>query len=202
MIKNIFIGGLIFINLWIIYFFQIKNQEITDLERIIWELNTRITLLTPGKDMILDDENNPNCLTHSTYYWVTGNSMEPLIQNGIDVNVIENYYTCSGKVSRWDIIVFELNKKPMIKIIKALPWDIIKFESQQMFINGEVMKNSVDEIYYFSQSEVNLLRAYLQNDTLQSGAFFVFWDNISNSLDSRKIWAVGIESFLAKVDRK
>lgn len=197
--KNIFIGILIILNVGTLYGYILQNAEIKEFKKTIWDLGTQIELLTPRADMNWREIVNTDCNTHKTYYWVTGSSMEPLIQNGEDVSVIENHYTCLKVVSRWDIVVFQLNNKPLIKIVKAIPGDIIKFESQQMFINAELMKNSHGEIYRFSPQEINLLKAYLQDDILQSWAFFVFWDNVSNSVDSRKVWAVGIESFQAKV---
>lgn len=197
--KNIFIGILIILNVGTLYGYILQNAEIKEFKKTIWVLNTQIALLTPPGDVIWKEVKNTDCITFSSQYWVTGSSMEPLIQNGAEVSVIEKYYTCSGKVSRWDIIVFQLNDQPLIKIVKAIPGDIIKFESEQMFINAELMKNSIGEIYRFSPQEINLMKAYLHDGTLQLWAFFVFWDNVSHSLDSRKVWAVWIESFQAKV---
>lgn len=191
--KNIIIIFLMISNIIAFYLYQTKMIENQD-------LHNQITLLTPWNKIILDGV-DANCQTNETYYWVSGNSMEPLIRNGSDVKVIENYYTCYKEVSRWDIVVYELNRNqnPMIKIVKAIPWDIIKFENRKMIINWEEMKNSTWEIYNFSDNEINLISAYLSDWKLQSESFFAFGDNVSNSIDSRKIWAIGINSFKAKV---
>lgn len=157
--------------------------------------------LTPETQIVFWEQNTQNCDIAEVLYTISWQSMEPLIKDGSQIKVFDNYYTCNPQVARWDIIIYSsaTTSWDIIKQIRALPWDIIKFENNNMFINGEILKNSIWEIYQFSQKEILLMSAYVQNGRLQDGAFFAFWDNITNSIDSRKMWWLWIANFKAKM---
>lgn len=70
------------------------------------------------------------------------------------------------------------------------------------------MKNSQGEIYYFNTNECRFLSLYILQGKrtgdeltgkMQEGAYFIFGDNTTNSIDSRKIGAVGRDGFIGKV---
>lgn len=126
--------------------------------------------------------------------------MQPLIQDQQSVIVEENYY-CNHEVQRWDIIIYESSSSngPIIKQIKALPWDTINFKNQNMYINWEKLQNSAWDTYQFKNEEIEYMNMYVQNWILQSWSFFAFWDNTIESIDSRKMWWLWKENFTWKV---
>jgi hypothetical protein len=144
-----------------------------------------------------------NCKTKDIEYTINWNSMEPLLKDKSKVNVIDNYYKCWWKVSLWDTIIYNgyILENQIIKKVMALPWDkiIIDDKTGEMKINWNILKNSKKETYKFDKNEVNFLKLYINNWVLQDWAYYIFWDNIYNSIDSRKFWAVSIEWFTWKV---
>lgn len=192
--KNLIITFLIILNIVTLSFsFYLWNENNS--------LSQKIKLLLP-ENKVVKSETKQNCTTKENYYNVDWVSMEPMIKNGEKIKVIENYYTCNSIVNRWDIIIYEsfTTNWPIIKQVKVLPWDIVKFENNNMYINWEILINSVWEVYTFSQDEVKYMSMYIQeNSKLQNWAFFAFWDNIKNSIDSRKMWWLWINNFKAKV---
>ena len=61
------------------------------------------------------------------------------------------------------------------------------------------MKNSAGETYVFSEKETSTLLAYIPGGILQPGTFFAFGDNVTNSIDSRKMGGLGMKNFVGKV---
>ena len=191
--KNIIILLLLLI-IWITGSFLFRSKQQNTL------LQERIIKLTPLDTVKLGGAVT-DCKTLNIEYVVIGNSMTPLIQNGQKLRVTDNYYACNQVVSRNDIILYKsaTTNGSIVKQVRALPGDIVKFTNKQMFINAQVLKNSTWAPYNFSENESKLLAAYLQDGKLQEGSFFVFGDNLTNSIDSRKIGAVGISNFRGKV---
>lgn len=146
-----------------------------------------IQKLTPSSEV--NTTNPENCIPKEVEYTISGESMTPLIKNGEKVRVLDNYYGCTGKVGRGDIIIYQSSttRGDIIKQIRAIPGDAVVFKDSSTFINGEILKNSAGQEYNFSQNEKLILTAYLQDGKLQPGSFFAFGDNTQNSIDSRKI---------------
>lgn len=187
--KTIFIFMIIFFLFILTSFLMYENKK----------LKKQILQLTPSDEMLISTEIPELCREYTIDYTVSGNSMEPLLKNGQKIQVLDGYYRCNALVNRGDIIIYKKNDWEIVKQVRALPGDVIKFENTSMFINGEILKNSIWWIYIFSTKEIALLRAYLQNWILQEWTFFAFWDNLTNSIDSRKIWWLGIDNFVGKV---
>ena len=149
-----------------------------------------------------DDEQNWDCEIEEEYLEVRGTSMEPMISNGEEVKVKQNYYECNPEVERWDVIIYEATATdgPIIKQVRALPEDDIEFDDEwRMYINWEVMTNSEGDEYQFDENWLNWLDMYVSDWQLQSNAFFAFGDNIDSSQDSRSLWWLWLDHFEAKV---
>ncbi len=145
------------------------------------------------------------CLVTTIQETVRGVSMEPLIHDGDELDVLNNYYTCWGEISRWDVVILENSAThgPYVKVLRALPGDTVRINADgSVNIAWEIMKNSTGQIYIFDKNEQNFLSLYIHNDILQKDAYLVFWDNISSSRDSRKFGWVHVTSFLGKVVSK
>lgn len=74
----------------------------------------------------------------------------------------------------------------------------MKFENGKMILNWETLKNSAWQEYNFSQKEIKTMFPFVQNWYMQSGSYFIFWDNVTNSIDSRVYGWVWSEDFLGK----
>jgi hypothetical protein len=179
------------------------NTELPDPTKITPVPWTWASLAKTKLPLLEDKKDKVECKTKDVEYTVSWNSMEPMLKNNSKVKVIDNYYKCSPNVSRWDVVIYNWYpwENSLIKRVRALPWDKISVDSKtwELKINWEVLKNSKKEVYKFSVAEITFLKLYINNGLLQNWAYFIFWDNITNSIDSRKFWAVSIEGFSWKV---
>ena len=136
---------------------------------------------------------------------VDGVSMEPLVKDWVSLKLLKNYYQCEWKLERWDLVYFDsiITHWAVIKKLSVLPGDIVKFENGNMFLNWEILSNSIWEKYIFSDQEIQKISWYTPNWTLQEWAFLIFWDNINSnqSRDSRAFGPVSSEYFLWKVKK-
>lgn len=122
---------------------------------------------------------------------ISWNSMEPLVSSWEKLNIHIWHYNCN-KLSRWDLIAYDFANSwnLYIKILYGLPWDKILFKNSQLIINNNILKNSTWKEYVFSKDEEKLISLYIINWKLKKWSYLIFWDNISNSTDSRKFWAI------------
>lgn len=132
---------------------------------------------------------------------IDGNSMEPLIPNGSKVQLLVGYYA-NHLPKRGDIIAYDYggNQHPLIKVIRAVPGDRIDIDTDRktIRINGEYLTNSIGDSYIFTHGELEMLKLYAKDGTLTPGGYFVFGDNVTNSIDSRKFGAIAPENFYGK----
>ncbi len=193
MIKNLIII-LLFISHIVIWYFYWKNSEKYNISQ---------------KDITISDDsvnnwalNQDTCNVTEAEYWVKGVSMLPLIADQSKVKVLENYYTCTPVVERWDIIIYEnrATPGPIIKQVQALPNDSIRFDNKwRLYINGVILKNSIGDEYIFNNNQKKAINMYVINGKLQETSFLAFGDNVSNSDDSRRLGWLGLEYFKWKV---
>jgi hypothetical protein len=54
-----------------------------------------------------------------------------------------------------------------MKILYGLPGDEIFFEQNKMFINNQELKNSAENIYYFTDAEIKLMNIYIEAGRLK-----------------------------------
>lgn len=152
---------------------------------------------------------------------IEGYSMEPKILNWTKIELVEWYYNCNP-LKIWEIIAYrydenkfikEVNKDRknkikllkteniiFVKLLKAKWWDKIYFKNNNIYINDIEMINSIWKKYIFSKEEKDLMYLFLKNNKLKKWYFFVFWDNIKSSKDSRKIWWIKKENIIWKIN--
>jgi len=149
---------------------------------------------------------NPNnCEIKSEKYIVKWLSMQPLINNWDEVDLLLNYYNCwNNKIESWDIVIFENNFRfdKIIKQIKIIPWNSIElnYASWTVSVNSKLLKNSENNLYIFSKKELDFLNIYLNNGKMSNNNYYLLGDNISWSIDSRTWWPISIQWILWKVD--
>lgn len=155
--------------------------------------------LKPSTDSI-QIAKKENCKIEEILEQVDGVSMEPMIRNWEKLKLLKNYYQCEWKLQRWDLVYFDsiITHWAVIKKLSVLPGDIVKFENGKMILNWEKLKNSAWQEYNFSQKEIKTMFPFVQSWYMQSGSYFIFWDNVTNSIDSRVYGWVWSEDFLGK----
>ena len=131
---------------------------------------------------------------------VSWNSMYPLLQNGEKIIVLDGYYE-DNEWLKDDIIVYNYawEKNPVVKSIKVTSDDKVEVKWLNLYVNDEILTNLSWKIYKFSKAEIKVLSMYIKNNKIPNNSYFIFWENVSNSIDSRKFWAVWSADFIGKL---
>lgn len=140
-----------------------------------------------------------SCITGKEKMTVNGQSMEPLIKNGTELELSKDYYKCN-QAKKGDIIAYYFagDKNPLIKKIMADDQDYLEIKDNQILINKEVMKNSVGKEYNFSAGNLKMLGLYIKENKIPKDSYLIFGDNKESSLDSRRFGAVSQGDFLGR----
>lgn len=147
-----------------------------------------------------DNQSNSSLITETTKI-IQGNSMEPLIQDGQEAILLENYYQ-RNEVQRGDIVAYDYkgNKNPLIKKVEVVGGDTLEFKVDKLLVNNEILSNGQKEPYIFSEKQKKMIGLYIKKEKLVDNSYLLFGENIYNSLDSRRFGAVSVEGFLGKFD--
>ncbi|WP_077618461.1 signal peptidase I [Bacillus sinesaloumensis] len=129
---------------------------------------------------------------------VEGASMNPTLhdQNRVIVTKI-------GEPQRFDIVVFQATEeKKYVKRVIGLPGDRVEYKDDILYINGQ----RYDEPYLATyKKEVidgpltysfTLQETPLRSEVVPEGHLFVMGDNRRNSMDSRHIGAIPMETII------
>jgi len=144
----------------------------------------------------------PDCLISNTYKAnniVNGDSMQPMLQDQQEIILIKHYYKCF-EPQVGDIVAYDYagNDNPIIKIIKVTDQDWLEIQNNKLFINNQILKNSVDQEYIFNNQEIEVLSLYIKENKLPADSYLIFGDNINSSNDSRVFGAVSRVDILGK----
>lgn len=122
---------------------------------------------------------------------VEGSSMMPTLEDG-DRLIVNKAGPKIADYKRFDVIVFEANDNTnYIKRIIGLPGDHIQYENDTLFINGKAYEEAYLESYkntVFSGRTLTQdfkMEAYLDEEIVPEGHYFVLGDNRQRSKDSR-----------------
>ena len=119
-------------------------------------------------------------------YKVSGVSMENTLFNN-DKVLINHLSHSIEDLQRFDIVVVNSplentsNNKTIIKRVIGLPGDTIEYKSQQLYINGLVVK----DLYAKGKTADFSLKGIYGFDKVPNDTIFVLGDNREESLDSR-----------------
>lgn len=127
---------------------------------------------TQSSDVILNDFVNVSLMDEESYVdcnitrlekIVSGHSMEPLVEDGQSVVLLEGYYECNV-VKKGDFVAYDYagNDNSIIKVVKVTDEDFVEISGRHLIVNGKILKNSVNESYEFSQKELKMLGLYSQ----------------------------------------
>lgn len=141
-------------------------------------------------DSVFDDE----------YYIIKGDSMAPLLEEGNRIIIDTDYYN-NHEVLQGDIVAIDSRSAelPIIKIVKANDNNDVEIKDNHLFIDGDILKNSQNQIYEFDDKEIKMLSLYIINRRIPKNSFFVFGDNIHHSEDSRNIGVISKDDIIGKV---
>jgi signal peptidase I len=132
---------------------------------------------------------------------IDGSSMEPMLSQGEKINFIKNYYKIKKEeIKKEDVVLVKYagSENGLVKIIKATDIDKIEIKDNFLFVNDEIIKNSVGKEYIFKDSELKVMSFFIKDNYLEKGKYLVFGDNINNSIDSRNFGAVDKAYILGK----
>lgn len=131
---------------------------------------------------------------------VEGNSMKPTLKQN-DQIIIEKF----SRVKRFDIVVIDMPNNPTyVKRIIGLPGDSIRYEKDQLYVNGKKIaepflkkpnNHSENAATYTTDFE---LRDIIGRDRLPAGNYLVLGDNRRVSKDSRSFGTVKEKEIIGK----
>ncbi len=131
---------------------------------------------------------------------VTGNSMDQTLSQG-DMVLMEKF----SKVRRFDVIVFQQSDGTIyIKRVIGLPGDEIRYEKDQLYINGNkisesFLTNNRNHDHQVSPYTTDFqLEELIGEKKLRPNEYFVLGDNRRISKDSRSFGTVQSKDILGK----
>ncbi|SER98291.1 signal peptidase I [Salisediminibacterium halotolerans] len=138
-------------------------------------------------------------------YVVDGRSMMPTVNDGDRVIVNKISYEWEDP-ERFDMIIFPVDHETdYIKRVVGLPGDEIKFENDELYVNGEL----IDEPHLEDLKQLSLEESFTEDFTLSDltgeeevpeGELFVLGDNRQNSVDSRHIGFINKDLVVGEAD--
>ena len=137
------------------------------------------------------------CPINKVVKTIQGDSMSPLLTNGQEVYLLEDYYQCGNQPQFGELVAYYYagSEQPVIKIIKATDQDQLEIIEQKLMINGQFLVNSAGQEYVFTPAEIKMLVMYIIDGHLPIDSYLIFGDNINISTDSRKFGAVSKDDF-------
>ncbi|WP_242142212.1 MULTISPECIES: signal peptidase I [unclassified Bacillus cereus group] len=138
-------------------------------------------------------------------YVVEGKSMMPTLQDG-NMLVVNKVSYQVGELHRFDVVVFHANKKEdYVKRIIGLPGDHIEYKQDQLYINGQFVKEPYLETYKEQVKGRQLtgdfkLEELTKKKVVPKGYIFVLGDNRLGSWDSRHFGFIKADAVVGKVD--
>ena len=117
---------------------------------------------------------------------VNGDSMFPTLEDK-DIMILRKY---DKKIERFDIVVVSYNHKYLIKRVIGMPGELIKYEDNKLYVNGEYIEEDFLDKATTNDFEFKIPQEY----------YFVMGDNREISYDSRSMGAFSINKILGKTN--
>ncbi len=124
---------------------------------------------------------------------VDGSSMEPTLSNNNVVLLNKLDYKLND-ISRFDVVVVNLENEKLIKRVIGLPGEHIEFKNNTLYVDGFVVEENFShaKTHDFKLESIGYL-------TIPGDKYFVVGDNRNDSVDSRMIGLIDKEDILGSV---
>ncbi|MCD8511953.1 MAG: signal peptidase I [Bacillus sp. (in: Bacteria)] len=140
-----------------------------------------------------------------TNYIVYGQSMMPTIEDGERIIVNKIGYEI-GAPDRFDLVIFHAtHDTDYIKRVIGLPGDTIEYREDTLYVNGDAMPEA-----FLDDMKTEFSRGlFTENFTLErltgvekvpEGHVFVLGDNRRNSIDSRHLGFIDVNTIVGKAN--
>ncbi len=132
---------------------------------------------------------------------IAGQSMEPLLADGVEVKGLVGYYDCN-EIKKGEIAVleFKTREESFVKKIVGLPGDELVFENDQIKLNGKILENSAGEPYLFFEASQRIINIPLKDGKISEGRYLVLGEEKGPSaFDSRQFAFVEKEHLKGRV---
>lgn len=123
---------------------------------------------------------------------VIGPSMNPTLNEG-DIIITNKFIYRFKSIERNDVVVISQDEKYMIKRIVGLPGETVKYQNNDVLINGKAYK----ETFTNSETEDFTIQD-LGYDVIPEDMYLVLGDNRENSLDSRTFGLISKNQIIGK----
>ncbi len=116
---------------------------------------------------------------------VHGPSMENTLHNN-DIMILDKIGMKIKGIKRFDIVVIDIGTEKIIKRVIGLPGETVSYKDNNLYIDGELVKENYSEKY----------TADIDDQILGKDQYYVLGDNRTNSLDSRVIGPVSKDKII------
>ncbi len=147
-----------------------------------------------------------DCLIEKKSYTVNGSSMKGVVEDGVVVEVLVNYYQCNT-ILKNDIVLYNYagNENPLIKIVKGVPGDTLALSKNNatyhILINGKVLKNTENNSYELDSRAYRMLSLYVSDyqGLVPADTYLIMGNLVSGSTDSSKFGLISKKDIIGKV---
>ncbi len=155
--------------------------------------------------MLWDHYENSSCIEDVESRQVRGTSLEGVIPEGSQVELLKGYYRCN-KIRREDLVVYpsEDGRSPLIKIAKGIPGDRFSLEkvneSWKIRINDKILRTAQGAPYQLSHSKAEVLQKEQERTggKIPPGFSLIFGNIAHGSIDSTHFGLVPLDQLLGK----
>lgn len=123
---------------------------------------------------------------------VNGPSMEPTLHHK-DIMILNKTAYYFSEPKRFDIVVVKTDKNYIIKRVIGLPGEEIVYQNNELFVNGNKVKEKLDNL-----ETADFTTEELGSKRIPDHCYLVLGDNRGNSYDSRSIGFVKKNQLMGK----
>jgi signal peptidase I, bacterial type len=134
---------------------------------------------------------------------INGSSMKPTVYDG-DFAVTNVLGLKLSGIERFDVVVIDsggLTDGYIIKRVIGLPGETVKYQNDQLYINGQMVNESFLDQTYIAEVKITKNLDLFTHDfeyTVPENEYFVLGDNRPSSQDSRSFGAFKLKDIIGK----
>lgn len=150
-----------------------------------------------------------DCTSEIKQATVRGNSLSGLIEDGSDIEILLNYYSCHP-IQRNEVVIYGYsgNKNPLIKIAKGIENDKFKLVKSgtgcgwNILINDKITENSKGLPYCINANGYRMLSLYESDyrGIIPKNTYLILGNVPDGTLDSTRFGLVDKSDIIGKVE--